>query len=258
MSEGNRGFIHRRALALAAGVMVAGVVSSAHVAYASYVGNSMTAGSFDGASGVLFILGQYNYPNPTTTSTAADTFSSAGTVNDVDIYAPAAARSFVIYDMRPVSASATSATFTVAWGISLTTTAQSTAGPETLNVSAGHNVQAGDLLAYYAPGSGAAAFGGSQASGAAYDGQDAGYASSSGYAYGSQGVAALTVGANDTFQESTGTITNSTYFDYPTAYGPARIYSVGVDYTPTPEPASAGLVILGASAGLLRRRRKQR
>jgi hypothetical protein len=224
----------------AKGLLLGAMALAATAAEAAYVGNPIVSGgAVDGLS-PLVILGEYNSAGPTGASTVS--FPSAGSVSDVQFYG--GNYNFTLYALAPGGLSSGVQTFTVAAAESFSGSAST--GAQSLAVS-GFSVAAGDLLAF-------AGIGPQYVSASNATGSDATYAD----AASSPGFVATppsrTVGSVFTV-ESAGTAATYDYIAN-TYDNQGRTYTIGVDYTPVPIPASVWLMLGGLGGlGLLARRR---
>jgi hypothetical protein len=200
------------------------------VARADYIGNPIVSGPADGDPPVA-ILGEYG-GSDTAPSFAFSTlsFPTNGTVNDIQIYNANAGGAFAIYTVRPAGTNSSgNQLFTFINGQNFT--AGATEGPETFTPSQTWQVQTGDMIVYWGyviP----YEFG-------AYN--DATYQNNGSYTA-SQPVAGETY--------SFGVYDSSTaFYRYILQdYGPGRIYSMGIDYTPFIGPATSVPVVANLPA----------
>ncbi len=195
------------------GLVAAALGFSAPVARGDYIGNPLVSGPADGDAPVA-ILGEY--PGSTNAPPGASStigFPTNGTVNDIQIYNANPGGAFAIYTIRPAGADGSgNQLFTFINGQSFT--AGPNQGPETFTPTATWQVQKGDLIVYWgyvAPYS----YG-------AYN--DATYQTNNAYT-------AMQPAVGQTY--SFGVYSSTADYRYILAnFGPGRIYSVGIDYTP--------------------------
>ncbi len=198
-------------------------------ARADYVGNPIVSGNPDGDPPVA-ILGEYgNATSMPPGATSTISFPTNGAVNDVQIYNANPGQPFAIFTIRPAGTNANgNQQFTFVNG--QTFTAGATAGPETLSPTGAWQVQKGDLIVYWgyvAPYS---------------------FGSFNDATYENDGVYTATkptVGQTYSFGVNTSATAD---YKYIANYGPGRIYSVGIDYTPFTGPATSVPVVTNLPA----------
>jgi|GEM_PF-5617189 len=193
-------------------------------AWAAYFGNPLvpvyhpgylSGYNYDMAPPVV-ILGEYNSAGPAASSSL--TFPSAGTINDVRIFSGDAGRSFAVFAIHPAGKDASGdPQFTFGDGATLTTTAAGDV--ETFAIPHGLQVQQGDLLAFAGQGPCLNPVG----YGPQYNGDDATYQTP-----GMLFIATPPV-PGQTYSFGTNSTTTANYAYIP-AFGPARLYSIGVDF----------------------------
>jgi hypothetical protein len=223
------------------GLLFGAMALAATAAQADYVGNPIISGGMADGIPPLVILGEYNSAGPTAASTVS--FASASSVNDVQFYG--GNYNFTLYALAPGSSSGGVQTLTVAAAESFSGSAST--GAQSLAVS-GFSVAAGDLLAF-------AGIGPTYVSASNATGSDATYADAAASPGFSATPPSTMVGSVFTV-ESAGTAATYDYIN--NAFdNQGRTYTIGVDYTPVPIPASVWLMLGGLSGlGLLACRRR--
>ena len=211
------------------GLLAVAMGLSGLAARADYVGNPLASGNPDGDPPVA-ILGEYGGSTtapPGASSTLS--FPTNGTVSDIQIYNANPGTNFAIYTIRPAGTNSNgNQLFTFVNGQSFISGA--TPGPETFSPSNTWQVQKGDLIVYWgyvAPYS---------------------YGSFNDATYENDGVYTATlpaVGQTYSFGVNTSSTAN---YKYIANYGPGRVYSVGIDYTPFTGPATSVPVVTNLPA----------